>query len=66
MATTHDYTFDATHPNLAAGVSQPWGVNPINISKIHIDMAVASSALGATIDGSAADVLQIWDIPYPC
>lgn len=65
MATTFDYTYDATNSNASANTSERWGRNPINISKIHIDMSVAAAALG-TIDGSASDVLQIWDIPYPC
>lgn len=65
MATTFDYTFDATSPNLDASVARPFGSDALNISKIHIDMSVAAAALG-TIDGSASDVIQIWDIPYPC
>jgi len=66
MATTHDYTFDSDTPNKGAGVGKPWGGVPVNVSKIHIDMPAAKTALGATIDGSSSDVMQIWDIPYPC
>ncbi len=61
-----DYTFDSTAtPNLAAGASVPWSTrgNPVNVSKIHIDMPALKAAYGTV---AYTDLIQIWDIPYPC
>ena len=64
MATTHDAT------SLAQFVgSQPaWGTSGegygrFYVAKFHVDMAAVAASLAATIDGSASDVIQLWDIP---
>jgi hypothetical protein len=64
MATTHDAT------SLAQFVgSQPaWGTSGdgfgrFSVMKFHVDMAAIAEELAATIDGSASDVIQLWDIP---
>lgn len=59
MATTHDATpyFTGTTPEYSAGMGR------FGIMRFHVDMAVVAAALAATVDGSASDVLQIWDIP---
>lgn len=64
MATTHDCTSFAQFKGTAA----PWGTTgngwgQFYVQKFHVDMAAIAAELAATIDGSAADVLQIWDIP---
>jgi hypothetical protein len=61
-----DYTFDSsTHANTAASDHPPWNVkgSAVNISKIHVDMAAMKAAHGTV---TYEDVLQLWDIPYPC
>lgn len=60
MATTHNATgfsqFDSSIPAFP-------GFGHFAIVKLHVDMAAISAELAATVDGSASDVVQIWDIP---
>jgi hypothetical protein len=61
-----DYTFDSsTHANTGASDHAPYNIkgDAINISKVHIDMAAVKAAHGTF---AYTDVLQFWDIPYPC
>lgn len=64
MATTHDCTgfaqFKGTAP--AWGTSG-FGFGNFAVLKFHVDMADVTSELAATVDGSASDVIQLWDIP---
>ena len=62
MATTHDATALAQFSGVQAG-PYPYGIGRFAVMKFHVDMAAVSTALAATIDGSAADVIQLWDIP---
>lgn len=61
MATTHDATA------LAQFVKQAplWGggYGHSSVMKFHVDMEELAADLAATIDGSASDVIQLWDIP---
>ena len=59
MATTHDATeFSQFECNGA-----PYGSGVFGIVKLHCDMAAIAAELAATVDGSASDVIQLWDIP---
>lgn len=64
MATTHDATslaqFKGTQP--AWGNSGD-GFGRFSVLKFHVDMGDIAESLGATIDGSASDVIKLWDIP---
>jgi len=64
MATTHNAT------GFAEFVSQvaPWGggAGQFSVLKFHVDMAAIAAELAATVDGSAADIVQLWDIPVGC
>ncbi len=59
MATTHDATgqFAGTH------VPYYEGAGRFGVLRFHVDMAAVAAALGAVVDGSASDVVQLWDIP---
>jgi len=61
MATTHDATALAQF----LGTTPPYsfGAGRFGVMRFHVDMAAVSASLGATIDGSASDVVQLWDIP---
>ena len=64
MATTHDATAFAQFK----GAMPAWGDSGdgwgrFSVMKFHVDMSAIAEELAATIDGSASDVLQIWDIP---
>lgn len=60
MATTHD----ATSQTPFAGTRPSWGgPGALSVVKLHVDMSAVTTSLAATVDGSAADVLQVWDIP---
>lgn len=64
MATTHDGTSLAYF----AGSKPAWGTTgegygSFSVLKFHVDMSKVAADLAATIDGSASDVLQLWDIP---
>jgi hypothetical protein len=60
-----DYTYDSTAtPNLAAGVAPPWSPKGESVtSKIHISLPALKAAYGTV---AYTDVIQIWDIPFPC
>src|SRR4030042_710492 len=60
MATTHDATAQTPFAGTRAGYGGP---GAFSIVKLHVDMGDVTTALGATIDGSASDVLEVWDIP---
>lgn len=64
MATTHDGTsleyFMGFTPTYSSGAGR------FGMVRFHVDMAQVAADLAATIDGSSSDVIQIWDIPYPC
>ena len=64
MATTHDATEFAEFTSSVA----PWGggYGQDAVLKFHVDMAAIAAELAATVDGSAADIVQIWDIPQGC
>lgn len=64
MATTHD----ATELTQFTSQAPAWGggFGHRTVMKFHVDMAAISTSLAATINGSAADVVQIWDIPQGC
>lgn len=64
MATTHDATELAAYTNQVPKWDGGYGHRCV--MKFHVDMAELASDLGATIDGSAADVVQLWDIPQGC
>lgn len=59
MATTHNATGFAQF----LGTNAPYGSGSFGIVKLHCDMAKIAAELAATVDGSAADVLQVWDVP---
>lgn len=59
MATTTDCTSLAQF----AGTNPPYGTGYFGIVKLHCDMASIASAKSIVINGSASDVLQVWDIP---
>uniref|UniRef100_A0A6H2A2K5 Uncharacterized protein n=1 Tax=viral metagenome TaxID=1070528 RepID=A0A6H2A2K5_9ZZZZ len=64
MATTHDATSQAAF----VGAQPAWGTTgdgygKFSVMKFHVDMGTVTTALAATVDGSAADVIQLWDIP---
>ena len=59
MASTHDWT-----PYTSVGnIPYYEGAGRFGVARFHIDMAAIHKALAEVIDGSASDVLQIWDIP---
>lgn len=64
MATTHDCTalaqFKGTMPSWGNAGN---GFGQFAVLKFHVDMSEVASDLAATIDGSASDVIQLWDIP---
>jgi hypothetical protein len=63
---TIDYTYNSTAtPNLAASASVPWSTRGgvVNVSKIHVSFPVLKAAYGTV---AYTDLIQIWDIPYPC
>lgn len=64
MATTHDATELVQFTNQVP----KWGggYGHFTVMKFHVDMAAIAADLAATIDGSASDVLQLWDIPAGC
>lgn len=39
------------------------GFGHFTVMKFHVDMAAIAAALAATINGSAGDIVQLWDIP---
>ena len=60
MATNHNATAFAGF----VGQSPPaYGGGHFAIYKFHCDMAAIAAELAATVDGSASDTLDIWDIP---
>jgi hypothetical protein len=64
MATTHN----ATGLDQFVAQSPAWGTSGdgfgrFSVMKFHVDMAAIAAELGAVIDGSASDVIQLWDIP---
>ncbi len=64
MATTHD----ATAYSGFVSQAPPWGMaggggGGVGIIQFKVDMAAVAAYLNATIDGSSADVVQMWDIP---
>ncbi len=61
-------TRDATALDYFAGtrIKYPVGAGNIGIAHFHVDMAQVAADLGVTIDGNNADIVQMWDIPYPC
>jgi len=61
-------TRDATALSYFAGnkVMYPYGAGNVGIALFHVDMAKVAADLGVVIDGSNADIVQMWDIPYPC
>ncbi len=64
MATTHDATSLAQFKGSeAAWGTSGEGYGRFSVMKFHVDMKDVSDSLAATVDGSASDVLQIWDIP---
>lgn len=65
MATTHDATalFPGQSP-VYGGAGMGFGA--FNVLKLHVDMEEISDELNATIDGSATDVVELWDIPQGC
>lgn len=67
MATTHDATALAQFVNQApAWGTSGDGFGRFSVMKFHCDMGAIATSLAATIDGSASDVVQIWDIPVGC
>jgi len=60
MATTHDGT---SLDQFKADVPPSNMPGRFAILKFHVDMAEVAALLAATIDGSAGDILQLWDIP---
>jgi len=59
MATTHD----CTALTQFTGSKAPYGSGNFSILKFHVDMAAITAEKGITVDGSASDVIQLWDIP---
>ena len=64
MATTHD----CTALDQFVGSEPAWGgsgdgFGRFSVMKFHVDMAAITAALAAVVDGSASDVIQLWDIP---
>lgn len=64
MATTHD----ATALTQFVGSQPAWGnsgdgFGRFSVMKFHVDMSAVTASLAATVDGSASDVIQLWDIP---
>lgn len=62
MATTTDCTSLAQF----AGTNAPYGRGSFGVVKLHVDIPSIISAKSITLDGSASDVLQVWDIPVGC
>lgn len=64
MATTHDCTeFDQFYSPQPGWGNGGMGFGKFVVHKFHVDMAAVTTELAAVVDGSAADVIQLWDIP---
>jgi hypothetical protein len=64
MATAHN----ASEFSQFVGTKPAWGgsgngYGQQSVMKFHVDMKEVSDELAATVDGSAADTVAIWDIP---
>lgn len=64
MATTHDCTeFSQFTAQVPAWGTSGDGFGRFSVMKFHVDMSAIAEELAATVDGSASDVIQLWDIP---
>ena len=60
-------TFDVTALGRFVGTNAPYGKGSFGIVKLNINIPkILSEKPISVLDGSAADILQVWDIPVGC